>query len=206
MEMENLPAGSGQAVPFEQIAKESEAALKAEAAAQIKRPVGRPPGVKKIKPDGAQDATEATGEAPQTHVSDDDKKAALEFSKELKPLIGDLIKAPFSVSAAYLSTPELEASDDEVKTPAHYLSKYLNYIFPDLHAKGPKEFSLYAFLISSGILIFKKLILYAKKPKIKLVQPEIPNDGAAESVPLVKPNKSTSVVAQSAASFFGPRS
>lgn len=158
---QSLPTETLESVDFKKIVAESKSELAADTAAQIKRPVGRPPKAQKETQSSASES--ATQEKLSASVTPEDKKAVEDLSKEMQPLLQEAVKVPFDFLATRFKNPEVMVSDDEAKTPAYYLSKYIRYQLPELETQGPKMFSLYAFIISMVLVTLKKL------PKMKRI-------------------------------------
>lgn len=140
---------------FDQVIEESKASIAEQAQAQTKRPRGRPFGTTK---------KDKAPESPSMeNPSAENGPASVPVPNDLKPLIKEAVKTPFSLFAHKFDEEKIELTEKEAETPAIYLSKYLSLIMPDLESKGPKEFNLIAFLISFCMLALKKLPHLRKK-------------------------------------------
>lgn len=166
MEIENNPENSdklptGQpATPFEQIVADSKNKIAAEAQAQIKRGRGRPKG-------STKKGSEGSSVNPEKPTGDSESASARDITNEIRPLLKDAIKTPFSLAGDHFKNPDIEISDTEAETPSFYLSKWLQLAMPELEGQNAKTFNLYAFGLSMFLLLLKKI------PKMRSKGPAI---------------------------------
>lgn len=169
MEAENQKLPSQAPIDdFSKVVAESKAALIAETNAQVasSRGRGRPPGSKNVK--GRENETDS--EAKTSNESSETDKNAPPI--DLKPLIKDVTKIPFSVSALKFKMPELELDDKETETPTYYLNRVLNFYLPEMEKKDPRAFAFTAWIISMIALGVKKFMLAKELKKRKIIDVE----------------------------------
>ena len=169
METENqkptdLPAGSAQETQsFDEIVKGSEATIAEQAAAQeAKRGRGRPR--KNPAPDeklaGPQSST-----AGEPKTSKESAASMRNLTEEMKPVLKDTVKVPFSLASAHFQEPDFEITDKEAETPSYYLGQFIRQSLPGLEKHDPKVFNFVAFLFSFFLLVLKKLPVFVKRKK-----------------------------------------
>lgn len=175
METEKVPtlpkheaSESSEAMPFESVVESSKEKLAQETAEQVKRGRGRPPGTGKNQKASAEENPKP---GPGAQEQKENPSAAIRtLTHDLKPVLAESIKVPFSLASAHFEEPQIEATDKEAAAPAQYLSNYLREVFPDLEKASAKTFNLLGFAISFGILILRKLPLVAKKQKERVIK------------------------------------
>ncbi|MFN3453517.1 MAG: hypothetical protein ACK41T_01055 [Pseudobdellovibrio sp.] len=166
---------------FDKIINESKDSLAAESAAQIKRGRGRPSGAKNVK-GRESEKKENIEDVPKLEPGVNPTLPPL----DLKPVLKDATKLPFSVAALKFKNPELEITDIEAETPAFYLNRVLNNYMPELERQNPKLFAVYAWFISIILLGLKKAVVFVenKKNNLKTVQSSANPNQADDSEPL----------------------
>lgn len=155
-------APQSQAESFSAVVMQSQAALAEEATSQISRGRGRPPGSKNVK--GRENENpESNPEINPQKINDNHASNLPPI--DLKPVLKDFTKIPFSVAAIKFKNPALEIDEKDAETPAFYLDRLLNLYLPDLEKKDPKGFTFAAWLASMAIVAIKKIMIGLEKKK-----------------------------------------
>lgn len=173
--MENIENKSdnkeNQAAPesFDKIIEQSKASL-AESTALPKRGRGRPKGSPNVK------GREPVNSNLNAHSGAENVTPTLEAGQaqslpalDLKPILKDATKLPFSVAAIKFKMPDLEITDVEAETPAFYLDRVVNLYMPDIERRNPKAFALSAWFLSLFLVGIKKIVAIVEAKKNNLV-------------------------------------
>lgn len=155
---------------FDKVIAESTASLNAETSAQVKRGRGRPKGSPNIK------GREPINSNLNAHSGAENVTPTLEAGQaqslpalDLKPILKDATKLPFSVAAIKFKMPELEITDVEAETPSFYLDRVLNLYMPDIERRNPKAFALSAWVLSLVLVGIKKVVAIVELKKNNLI-------------------------------------
>lgn len=158
METEITPEAPA-AESFNKIIQESKANLAAETTAQVKRGRGRPKGSPNVK---GREAEVPQGEpTPESVQLPPGNRPPI----DLKPVLKDATKIPFSVASIRYREPALEITDEDAETPTYYLDRLLNMHLPELEKKDPKAFAFWAWIASMALVAIKKIVLALEKKK-----------------------------------------
>lgn len=168
-----LPASN-----FESIVASSKEKIAQEAAEQVKRGRGRPPGSTKKPPGDEKSAGPQSSKPGGEKTSREGAASVRNLTEEMKPILKETVKVPFSMAAAHFQEPDFEIADKEAETSSFYLAKYIQLSMPDLENQDPKFFNLAAFILSMILLGLKKLPLFVKLKKSKNPPPEEPHTSA----------------------------
>ncbi len=183
---------------FKNIINESKDALKAEAEAQVKRGRGRPPGAKNTK--GRESEAVIPEVMPSAAAGASDLPPI-----DLKPILKDATKVPFTIAAIKFKNKDIEITDAESETPTFYLNRLLNFHLPELERQDPKKFTLYALMTSFFILFIKKFVVVLEKKKETIEHTHADSqrpDEATHQDTAPKAGPLTEVRATSAVNFF----
>lgn len=192
-------SSQSQVESFSAVVAQSQAALAAETKEQISRGRGRPPGSKNVK--GRENDNPETN--PQKINQNEEVHASNLPPIDLKPVLKDFTKIPFSIAAIKFKNSDLEIDEKDAETPAFYLDRLLNLYMPDLEKKDPKGFTFAAWLASMAIVAIKKFMIGIEKKKP--VQAPQPAQDQQESNP--PPEYDNQVITlppgRNASEFFG---
>lgn len=158
---------------FESIVESSKQKIAQEAEEQVKRGRGRPPGsTKEAMEDRKKTAGPQSSKPGGEKASREGAASMRNLTEEMKPILKETVKVPFSMAAVHFQEPAFEIADKEAETSSFYLAKYIQSAMPDLENKDPKFFNLAAFILSVVLLGLKKLPLLVKLKKSQNPPPE----------------------------------
>lgn len=170
-----LPASN-----FESIVASSKDKIAQEAEDQVKRGRGRPPGSSKKIPSDEKSADPQSLKAGGEKASKESTASMRNLTEDMKPILKETVKVPFAMTSAHFQEPEFEITDKEAETAGHYLAKYIQLSMPDLENQDPKNFNLWAFILSMALLGLKKLPVFVKLKKSKAPPPESSHEEAPQ--------------------------